>query len=187
MSKQSEKVKRWRKACKTRIVEAMGGSCCVCRYNKCFSALALHHINPHEKDFSLGKARANIKSWAKIVKELRKCVLICNNCHSEIHEGITFIPMDASSFNEKYVDYSLLEAADNQDKLMSPCPVCQKLKPKHLKNCSVQCAAISKYKVDWNSINLEEELKTKSIVKIAEEIGCSDGAIHKRLRKMGLK
>jgi len=34
---------------------------------------------------------------------------------------------------------------------------------------------------------LNEELKTKSIVKLAEELGCSDGAIHKRLKKIGLK
>src|ERR1700688_4794367 len=101
MSKQSEKVKRWRKRCKERIIEAMGGQCCVCGYNRCQWALALHHLDPAQKDFGLGTIRANAKSWASIVEELRKCVLVCNNCHAEIHEGMVVVPNDAPRFNEK--------------------------------------------------------------------------------------
>ena len=50
----------------------MGGSCVCCGYKKCDAALALHHLDPNEKDFSLGSIRANCKSWAEIVEELRK-------------------------------------------------------------------------------------------------------------------
>ena len=41
--------------------------------------------------------------------------------------------------------------------------------------------------VDWDNIDLKKELESKSIVKLSEELGCSDGAIHKRLKKLGLK
>jgi len=34
---------------------------------------------------------------------------------------------------------------------------------------------------------LIKELKTKSVVQLSEELGCSDAAIHKRLKKLGLK
>lgn len=184
MSKQSEKVKRWRKHTKSRIIDAMGGQCCVCKYNRCQSALALHHLDPSQKDIGLGAIRANPKSWEVIVVELRKCVLVCHVCHSEIHEGLILVPIDAPKFNEEFATYKKLE----EDKeILTPCPICNKMKASHLKNCSYECSAKSKYKVDWNSINLQAELKTKSIVKLAEELGCSDGAIHKRLKKLSLK
>lgn len=185
MSKQSERVKAWRKRCKSRIIEAMGGKCCVCGYNKCQSALALHHLDPSKKDFGLGAIRANVKSWITIVSELRKCVLVCHICHCEIHEGLALVPDDAPSFDEKFTDYKVLE--DQASDIMTPCPVCEKLKPAHMKNCSLACAGRARYKTDWDKVNLKEEIKTKSIVQIAEELGCSDGAVHKRLRKLGLK
>lgn len=106
MSNQSEKVKRWRKRTKTRIIDSMGGKCCICGYSGCHSALALHHKDPSKKEFGFGGVRGNPKSWAKIVVELRKCVLLCNNCHAEVHDGLVFIPNDAASFDENYTDYN---------------------------------------------------------------------------------
>jgi hypothetical protein len=192
MGKRSEAVKRWRYNCKNRIINAMGGACCICGYNKCQSSLALHHLDPNEKDFGLGTIRASPKNWLAICAELRKCVLICQNCHNEVHEGITFIPDNTPSFDESFVDYRKLEyvepvVKEKAEPLWSPCPVCSKLKPLHLINCSLECSGKAKRKVDWDKINLEEELKTKSVVALAEELNCSDGAIHKRLKKLGLK
>lgn len=184
MSKQSEAVKRWRHNCKNRIITAMGGKCCVCGYDKCFASLALHHLDPSQKDFSFGAIRANPKNWAALVVEIRKCVLICHNCHSEIHVGVAVVPVDAPRFDESFEDYKTLE---KEEKLLTPCPVCNKLKPEHMKHCSYECSGRSKYKVDWDNINLTEELKMKSVVQLAEELGCSDAAIHKRLKKLGLK
>lgn len=184
MSKQSEAVKKWRVNCKKRVITAMGGACCCCGYNRCDWALALHHLNPRQKDIALGAIRANPQNWKSIVKELRKCILVCHVCHSEIHAGIRDVPTGAPKFDETFADYKTLE---NKSEELSACPVCGKMKPIHLKNCSYECSARSKYRVDWDSINLTEELKTKSIVKLAEELGCSDAAVHKRMKKLGLK
>lgn len=186
MSKQSDKVKRWRKRCKERVITAMGGKCCVCGYSRCASALALHHLDPTQKDIGLGALRANAASWDTIVKELRKCVLVCHVCHSEIHDGMTFVPADAPRFNELFADYKSLEANENED-ILTPCLVCGKMKPSYLKNCSYECAGKSRYKIDWDNVDLEKELQNKSVVQLAEELGCSDGAIHKRMKKLGLK
>jgi hypothetical protein len=89
MSKNSEAVKKWRHKCKLRIVESMGGKCQCCGYDKCTQALDLHHLDPTEKEMGLGGIRANPKSWESIVQELRKCVLLCNRCHQEVHAGVT--------------------------------------------------------------------------------------------------
>jgi len=189
MSKQSESVKRWRFNCKERIVVAMGGACCICGYNKCQSALALHHLDPNEKDFSFGAIRANPKNWLALVVELRKCILLCNNCHSEIHAGMTIIPVDAPRFDESFVSYKRIEeiVKEKETTTLTPCLICTKLKPNYLINCSLECAGKAKRKVDWDSIDLVGELKIKSIVALAEELNCSDAAIHKRLKKLGLK
>lgn len=184
MSYQSDKVKSWRKRCKERVITSMGGACCVCGYNKCPWALALHHLDPKEKDISLGAIRANPTNWLTIVEELRKCILVCHNCHSEIHAGLTEVPENYPRFDEAFVDYKTLESVPED---LTPCPVCGKMKRAFLINCSLDCARRSRYKVDWDSINLEEELKTKPVTKIAEELGCSGGAVHKRLKKLGIK
>lgn len=88
MSVSSERVKAWRKRTKAKIVEEMGGKCCICGYKRCQSALALHHLDPTTKEFGFGALRASPKSWSKIQEEMKKCILVCNNCHAEIHEGV---------------------------------------------------------------------------------------------------
>ena len=137
MSKASNYVKAWRKNSKKRIIESMGGSCVICGYNKGQSGLALHHLDPKSKDFGLGAVRANIKSWNKIAEELKKCILVCHNCHSEIHENLIKIPSDVKRFNENFIEYKKIKT--------SLCKMC-KLKSHTLSNtlmlwCRLRLAA----------------------------------------------
>lgn len=67
-----------------------GGACQVCGYKKCTRALSFHHKDPKQKDFGLS-ARGLTRSWEKTKVELDKCVLLCANCHMEVHEGLTKI------------------------------------------------------------------------------------------------
>lgn len=71
---------------KIRAIEYKGGCCIVCKYNRCNAALEFHHLDPSEKDLSI---RLNsLTNWNKIQNELDKCVLVCANCHREIHQGM---------------------------------------------------------------------------------------------------
>ena len=190
MSSQSEAVKRWRKVSKKRIIDAMGGKCCVCGYNRCQEALALHHLDPSKKDISLGGVRANPKCWNSIVVELRKCVLICHVCHTEVHCNISRVPDNAPKFNEEFADYKQVQRQIKEsEKLLNqtPCLLCGMLKPEFQKYCSYQCSSKAHYRVDWNNIDLHILITQKSVVQIAQELGCSDVAVHKRLKKLGLK
>ena len=72
-----------------------GGKCCICGYDKCKSALDFHHKNGEVKNFGLS-VRGLTRSWVRTKKELDKCVLVCANCHREIHEGITQLPTEMS-------------------------------------------------------------------------------------------
>jgi hypothetical protein len=180
MSKSSESVKKWRKTTKDRIIKAMGGSCVCCGYNRYTGALELHHKDPNKKDFSIGSIRASIKSWERIVKELKNCVLVCSNCHKEIHGGIIQIPIGAFCFNETYYKYEELGIRGE----LHPCPVCNKLIPKFKVTCSYKCAAKYHSHVDWNSIDLIEMLKDKSVLEIADMFNVSNGTIYKRIRRI---
>ena len=64
-------------------IDYLGGECSQCGYNKCNDALDFHHLDPSIKDSNF----YHIKSWGKerIRKELDKCVLLCANCHREVH------------------------------------------------------------------------------------------------------
>lgn len=108
MSKSSEAVKRWRTNSKNRMVQAMGGKCQICQYNKCTDALEFHHIDPKLKELKFGGIRASPIAWAKIIVELRKCILLCSNCHKEIGCGLTLLPEQYDKFDESFVEYKEL-------------------------------------------------------------------------------
>jgi hypothetical protein len=183
MSGNANAVKKWRNETKKRIVESMGGECCICGYNKCDKSLALHHLDPSKKEISFGAIRANPKKWDKIVSELKKCILVCHNCHSEIHAGVTLVPDVVPKFNEMFSDYRKLTKSLNTKK----CPICDTYMLPTQITCSLVCAGKRHRRVDWDSINLKVELETKSYAKLADELGISNAAVSKRAKKLGLK
>lgn len=69
-------------------VELKGGRCQICGYNKCIGAMDFHHVDEEKKSFDLS-SRGLTRSWARIEEEIKKCVLVCANCHREIHAGLT--------------------------------------------------------------------------------------------------
>jgi hypothetical protein len=182
MSKSSERVKLWRKRTRERMLESMGSKCACCEYDRCLDILEFHHIDPKEKSFSLGSARANIFSWKTIVKELKKCILVCQNCHGEIHAGFREIPDNVRKFNPEYENYKLKE------KEKSYCPVCNGEKPIWQKTCSRVCGGKLNRKVDWEKVDLEKLIKKeeKSLKSIGKQLGVTDNAVRKRAKKLGI-
>lgn len=69
---------------KKQCIEYKGGKCERCSYNKCDAAMEFHHIDPSQKDFSISHIKLT-KFCNKAKKELDKCILLCSNCHREVH------------------------------------------------------------------------------------------------------
>jgi len=63
-----------------------GGKCCIpgCGYDKCHAALVFHHLR--DKTFTISRKRCF--SLDRLKKEADKTILICGNCHAEVHEGL---------------------------------------------------------------------------------------------------
>lgn len=68
-----------------KIIDYLGGKCCLCGYSKCYGALHAHHIDFNVKKFNISGAHS--RSWNEIKQELSQCILICSNCHSELHHN----------------------------------------------------------------------------------------------------
>ena len=74
---------RRRRELKEEMVETLGGKCKICGYNKCLSALEFHH-HQNNKEGNMGTLLKN-DSRQKLLKEAKKCILLCANCHRELH------------------------------------------------------------------------------------------------------
>ena len=83
----TEAVQKRREKVKQLLVEYKGGKCEICGYNRCVGALEFHHINPEDKDFGIGQ-KGYTRSIEKNKQEVDKCIMVCANCHREIHEGL---------------------------------------------------------------------------------------------------
>ena len=81
-------VRARRKKIRHMSVEYKGGKCQQCGYNRCIDALEFHHIDPSKKDFNVSQ-RGYTRSWKRVVEELEKCIMLCANCHRELHAHVS--------------------------------------------------------------------------------------------------
>ena len=61
------------------------GRCEKCGYDKCIKALEFHHLDPSKKDFTISNDHFRLKD---AVEESKKCILLCANCHRELHDNL---------------------------------------------------------------------------------------------------
>ncbi len=80
-------VTKRRRILKIRGVELLGGKCCLCGYDRHPGTLDFHHVDPTTKSFGVS-AGGFSRSWKSIENELKKCILVCANCHREIELGL---------------------------------------------------------------------------------------------------
>ncbi len=88
-----EAVRRRRIKLREMAREYGGGKCALCGYKKCQRALSFHHRDPKKKSFGIA-TKGLTRSWEKIKQEIDKCVLLCANCHMEVHDGLTQLPKE---------------------------------------------------------------------------------------------
>lgn len=87
---------------KLKAIDVLGGCCEECGEND-FYKLCFHHNLKDDKDFNL----AYLKSyrWSLIEKEIKKCTLLCQNCHHELHFKREPSDLRRRILKKKYLDY----------------------------------------------------------------------------------
>ena len=82
--KEVEKDKRQRRKMTKRIRNyKLSKGCSVCGYNKCAEALEFHHNG--DKNFGIARSIYTHRKFEAIKKEIDKCIILCSNCHRELH------------------------------------------------------------------------------------------------------
>ena len=169
-----------------RLKEAFGSKCGICQYSAYLGALDFHHLDPDEKDFTISSWRKSAK-WANLVVEVKKCVLLCSNCHREVHAGLTSVLSTTPRFNTSFDEYRTPTILK-----LTPCLNCQVLKDEHKKFCSVKCNSVfngkARNRVDWESIDLHQLIIVEQMpfTTIGKLFNVSDNAVRKQAAKRGI-
>lgn len=84
LNKNRESQRLLRTRLKKEAIDLLGGKCLICGYKKHTEALEFHHLNPKEKDGNL----SSIINQSQRKEELKKCIILCANCHRATHAGL---------------------------------------------------------------------------------------------------
>ena len=142
-----------------------GGKCEICGYDKNIAALEFHHKDPSTKEFQIDVRHFSNTKLETLEKELDKCILLCSNCHREIHN-----PDLTMSSISKIVSKVEKESFSNPSG--SICPICGKRFPKSKGKiyCSKECREKSKNYPSAEEIKSQYEV-LKSWEKVAKFFG----------------
>lgn len=177
MSTSYDRVKKFRQKRKQQIIYIMGEKCALCGYNKTASALELHHLDPSKKDFGISE---NINTyWDAINKEIQKCILVCSNCHREIHDNLILKEQLISSYNKERGEEITQEILKYKTKHHSYCQICGKEISLHCHYCQ-DC--YKKSIINPNKPSREELkdlIRTVSFAELGRRFKISDNGVRK--------
>lgn len=171
-------VSNYRRRRKENLIKVCGGKCCLCGYNKTNSALEFHHIDANEKSYGIA-VNGTCHDLEKDLAEIQKCILVCANCHREIHDGL----YSQEELNKlKIYDESIADQLrQNKMKKNYFCSKCGKEITRYSK--TGLCADCSKKSMRLVTRPTREELKNLirniPFTQIGKQYGVSDKAIVK--------
>ena len=84
-----------------KVQSIVGTSCWICKYDKTWKNLCFHHVDSKLKKFGLSSRELVGYSWDKVYAEMQKCILVCKNCHGEIHDGL-IVPADVQKVYSRW-------------------------------------------------------------------------------------
>jgi hypothetical protein len=76
-----------------------GGICRACESSYSPAVLDFHHPDPTKKDFAISDDGI-YRTWAKVQKELEVCLMLCANCHAELHAGLRTLNLTKDAIEE---------------------------------------------------------------------------------------
>lgn len=155
---------------KADLVYIMGGKCVICGYDKCQQALEFHHIDKSTKKYNISSG--NCHSWEEDIEELKKCALLCSNCHKELE---VFNYEVFCTFDEK----RFLEVNKEKEKKETICKNCGKKISQKAKFCG-DCWSLMNRKVERPSREeLKDMIRTLPFLQIGRLFNVSDNTIRK--------
>jgi hypothetical protein len=82
--------------------------CCICGFNKHYSALDFDHINRDKKIKNVSRLVTDTCSWKTVVEEIKKCRVLCANCHRlKTHKNKEYENKNIKYYVDNDKDYTL--------------------------------------------------------------------------------
>ena len=163
---------------KTDLINVLGNKCCICGFDKYQEALEFHHVDPKTKKFHI--ASTTTKNLEEQLNEIKKCILVCSNCHRGIHYGYENVPSNWQNFYNEEIAQQLLQ--DNYNKRHHKdliCPRCGKIRSRQSEICA-ECKSFLERIVERpNREELKQLIRTTPFTQIGKIYGVSDNAIRK--------
>ena len=168
----SEIVSNFRRNRKQDLLMVHNNQCALCGYNRCVAALEFHHINKDEKLFGL--SNGNCRSLESDLEESKKCILVCSNCHREIHSDMITTELVSSYDNEKAQQLLM-------DKQITKnyCNCCGKQITSKATLCQSCYAKLSRKVERPNRQELKKLIRTMSFLAIGRQYNVRDNTIRK--------
>ena len=175
----------FRKRRKENLIRVLGSCCCLCGYNKCIGALEFHHVEPENKKYQLSSG--NCHKIEDDLEEAKKCILVCANCHREIHTTDIYQNVDLWKYQIYNDDFANSLLVKEQEECK--CSNCGKIISRYSKSgMCASCVQIGKRKVENRPSReeLKKLIREMPFTKIAELYNCTDNAVRKWCDKENL-
>ena len=157
---------------KQELVYIMGGKCVLCGYDKCIAALEFHHIDKSQKERQLSSG--NCYSWEEDVKEVKKCALVCSNCHKEIE----FFKLNVeTTFDEER--YKEITSKKEKEESVNRCKKCGTEIDRQAHYCTACWCMLSRKVERPPREELKNLIRHNSFVSVARMFDVSDSSIQK--------
>lgn len=152
---------------KQEIVSNLGGKCAICGYQNNLAALEFHHVDPSQKKHPLDLRHFSNMTLEALQQEIDKCILVCANCHREIHN----VDLQMDNLDNVLNQTAKKKTFSNKDEYGRVCPVCGKRfkKSKGKIYCSKECRESVQY-AGYPTIDEVEQMydTLKSWTKVAK-------------------
>lgn len=179
----------FRRRRKENLLRVCGDKCAICGYNKLKAALEFHHIDPSQKEYAIA-SNGTCHDLEKDLNEVKKCLLVCANCHREIHAEL--FTTEELWKKQIYLD----DVADElrRDKFQRlgtkeySCKICNKKITKYSDSgLCADCVRTKQRKVERPSREeLKKLIRYTPFTHIATQFEVSDNTIRKWCESVGL-
>lgn len=180
----AENVSNYRRRRKQNLIQVLGGKCQICGFDLFADALEFHHEDPTKKDYGLA-SKGTCHDIETDLNEVKKCFLLCANCHRGVHNGYYDAPTE-HIFDEELAQKLIDERNEKMTAKLNYCVDCRC----QIDSAAIRCPACAAKARRVCERPSREELKrlirTTPFTQIGKQFGVGDNSVRKWCDSVGL-
>ena len=166
----------YRRRRKLNLIKVLGGKCQICGFDAFPDALEFHHEDPNKKDYGIA-TKGTCRKLETDLEEVKKCFLLCSNCHKGVHCGYYENPKE-HIFNELFAQELIEQRNELSVRHDNYCINCGEKIDRGAVRC-VECARKERRIVKNRPTReeLKQLIRTLPFTKIGEKYGVNGNSI----------